>query len=164
MRPYPLVDDLVRSVLRVRMPRAPRVVAPGGTMHVVARCNSRMGAIANFEVRISRRSAMSDKRRARVAYTLMWNRVSTLHPSYLALSPYPKVRQRQYRALQTPSPDPTAYARDSRWSSQRAMGSAPFVARYTPARPPPNRFRASPISGTWSVRCTRYFSSVYRVP
>ena len=41
MRPYPLGDDLVRPVLRVRMPRAPRVVAPGGTMHVVAQRNHR---------------------------------------------------------------------------------------------------------------------------
>jgi hypothetical protein len=31
----------VRPVQRVGMRRAPRVVAPGGTIHVVARCNNR---------------------------------------------------------------------------------------------------------------------------
>ncbi len=38
---YPLADELLTPVLRVRMPRAPRLVAPGGTIHVVARCNNR---------------------------------------------------------------------------------------------------------------------------
>ena len=60
--------------------------------------------------------------------------VTTLYPSYLALSPYPKVRQRQYRALLAPSPEPTADARDPRWSSQRTVGTAACVARYTPPR------------------------------
>jgi REP element-mobilizing transposase RayT len=41
VKPYPLIEDLVRPVLRVGMPRPPRVVAPGGTVHVVARCNNR---------------------------------------------------------------------------------------------------------------------------
>ena len=41
MKPYPLVDDLPRPVRRVAMPRAPRLAAPGGTVHVVARCNNR---------------------------------------------------------------------------------------------------------------------------
>jgi hypothetical protein len=41
MKPYPQGEDLVAPALRVRMPRAPRVVAPGGTIHVVARCNNR---------------------------------------------------------------------------------------------------------------------------
>ena len=41
MKPYPLVDDLLRPVLRVAMPRAGRLYAPGGTVHVVARCNNR---------------------------------------------------------------------------------------------------------------------------
>ncbi len=41
VKPYPLVEDFVGPASRVRMPRAPRVVAPGGTMHVVARCNNR---------------------------------------------------------------------------------------------------------------------------
>ena len=41
MKPYPLIDDLVGPVLRVGMPRAPRVLAPGGTRHVGARCKHR---------------------------------------------------------------------------------------------------------------------------
>ena len=41
VKSYPLADELVRPVLRVGMPRAPRLVAPGGTVHVVARCNNR---------------------------------------------------------------------------------------------------------------------------
>ena len=36
MKPYPLVDEIIRPVLRVGMPRAPRLIAPGGTMHVMA--------------------------------------------------------------------------------------------------------------------------------
>jgi hypothetical protein len=35
-KPYPLVDEIIRPVLRVGMPRGPRLNAPGGTMHVVA--------------------------------------------------------------------------------------------------------------------------------
>jgi len=30
-----------RPVLQIAMPRLPRLYAPGGTMHVVARCNNR---------------------------------------------------------------------------------------------------------------------------
>ena len=30
VKPYPLVDDIIRPVLRVGMPRAPRLNAPGG--------------------------------------------------------------------------------------------------------------------------------------
>jgi putative transposase len=62
------------------------------------------------------------------------NPLVTFHPSYLGLSPYPAVRQRHYRALLTPSPEPTADARDPRWTTQRAVGTAAFVARYTPRR------------------------------
>jgi len=41
MKPYPPIDDLLRPILRVAMPRAGRLCAPGGTVHVVARCNNR---------------------------------------------------------------------------------------------------------------------------
>jgi hypothetical protein len=41
MKRYPLIDAFVRPVLRVGMPRAPRLNAPGGTMHVVARWSGR---------------------------------------------------------------------------------------------------------------------------
>ena len=36
-----MIEDLGRPGLRVGMPRAPRMIAPGGTIHVVARCNNR---------------------------------------------------------------------------------------------------------------------------
>lgn len=58
------------------------------------------------------------------------NPLITLHPSYLALSPYPKVRQRHYRALLAPTDDPRADARDPRWTTARAIGAAAFLARY----------------------------------
>jgi len=41
VKPYPQGEDLVAPAVRVRMPRAPRLVVPGGTIHVVARCNNR---------------------------------------------------------------------------------------------------------------------------
>ncbi len=41
VKPYPLVSDMLEPALRVAMPRAPRLLAPGGTVHVVARCNNR---------------------------------------------------------------------------------------------------------------------------
>ena len=41
MRPYPRVDDLLRPLLGVPMPRAGRLYASRGTVHVVARCNNR---------------------------------------------------------------------------------------------------------------------------
>jgi putative transposase len=62
------------------------------------------------------------------------NRVITFHPSYLALSPYAKVRQRQYRTLLAPSEDPQADGRDPRWTTQRAIGSPAFMAPYVPKR------------------------------
>jgi hypothetical protein len=40
VKPYPLVDEIIRPVLRVGMPRAPRLNAPGGTVHVAARWSS----------------------------------------------------------------------------------------------------------------------------
>jgi hypothetical protein len=41
MKRYPRVKNLLRPVLGVAMPRAGRLYAPGGTVHVVARCNNR---------------------------------------------------------------------------------------------------------------------------
>jgi len=58
------------------------------------------------------------------------NPLITLHPSFLALSPYPKVRQRHYRTLLAPSDNPRADARDPRWTTARAVGTAGFLARY----------------------------------
>jgi len=49
---YPVAADLLGPLRRVHMPRAPRVYAPGGTVHAVARCNNRefyvMGDVATF--------------------------------------------------------------------------------------------------------------------
>jgi putative transposase len=230
VKPYPLVEDLVRPVLRVGMPRAPRVVAPGGTMHVVARGNNREVSFTTaeefdlllahlrelvrpYEVTVYAYTLMSNhvhllmqapthealgrplrwfmtetarafhKARGRRGHfwerryrsclveadpyalaalryldrnpvraglvndptTYQWsscaayalgrpNRVITFHPSYLALSPYAKVRRRQYRTLLAPSDDPQADARDPRWTTQRAMGSPAFVAPYVSRR------------------------------
>jgi len=39
----------VRPVLQIAMPRWPGVYAPGGTMHVVARCNNREFYFAGLE-------------------------------------------------------------------------------------------------------------------
>ena len=52
----------------------------------------------------------------------------------MALSPYAKVCQRQYRALLAPSGDAQADARDARWTTQRAVGSPAFMAPYVPRR------------------------------
>jgi hypothetical protein len=53
----------------------------------------------------------------------------TLHPSYPALSRYPKFRQRHGGALLTPTEDPRADVRDPRWTTERALGTAAFLAR-----------------------------------
>lgn len=230
MKPYPQVDGILGPVQRVQMPRAPRLHAPGSTVHVVARCNN--GAFSfttpeDFQVLLAHlRELVRTYEVTLYAYTLMANHVHlllrapesdalgrplrwfmtetakafhkargrrghfwerryravvveddlyalaalryldrnpvraglvedaaaypwsscatyalgtpnplvTLHPSYLAWSPYPAVRQRHYRALLAPSPDPTLDTRDSRWTTQRAVGTAAFVARYTPRR------------------------------
>jgi putative transposase len=58
------------------------------------------------------------------------NRLIQLHPSYLGLSTYAKVRQRHYRAILAPSPDPHLDGRDSRWTSQRAVGGPEFLRRH----------------------------------
>jgi putative transposase len=55
------------------------------------------------------------------------------HPSYLGLSPYARVRQRHYRAILASSPDPHLDGRDSRWTSQRAVGRPEFLKRHHPS-------------------------------
>jgi hypothetical protein len=52
MKPYLLGDDLRDPALRVAMPRAPRLIAPGSTMHAVAQGNGEMLRILNCGVRI----------------------------------------------------------------------------------------------------------------
>lgn len=49
MKPSLLVDDLLRPVRRVAMPRAPRLAAPGGTVPVVARGKNRECCVTNGE-------------------------------------------------------------------------------------------------------------------
>jgi putative transposase len=215
---------------RVRMPRAPRLHAPGGTVHVVARCNNRefcLTAAPDFEVLLAHLREMTLTYEVTLyAYTLMANhvhlllqtpardplgrplrwfmtetakafhrvrgrrghfwerryhaclveddvyvlralryldrnavragivaeptayrwsscaayalgtpyRLVTFHPSYLALSPYAKVRQRLYRDLLAPGDDPAADGRDPRWTTDRAVGRAAFVAPYVRPR------------------------------
>jgi len=235
--PYPVVADLLGPLRQVHMPRAPRVYAPGGTVHVVARCNNRefyFTAPEDSEVLLAHLREMRRTYEITLyAYTLMSNHVHLLlqapkldalgrplrwfmteiakafhrargrrghfwerrysaclvedeayvlaalryldrnavraglvdepaaypwsscaayavgapnpliafHPSYLALSPYSKVRQRHYRTLLAPSNEPIADGRDPRWTTQRAVGSPAFMARYAPRR------RGRPKSG-----------------
>jgi len=228
MKAYPLAADILWPLHRVAMPRAPRIVAPGGTVHVVARCNNRafrFTAPEDFAVLLDHLHAMRRAYDVGVyAYTLMSNHVHlllpaptqdalgrplrwlltqtakafhkrrgdqghfwehryraclveddlyalaalryldrnpvraglvadpaaytwsscaayaagtpnpliTVHPTYLALSPYAAVRQRHYRALLAPSDDPRGDARDPRWTTQRAVGSTGFLAAHLP--------------------------------
>jgi len=61
------------------------------------------------------------------------NRLVQFHPSYLGLSAYAKIRQRHYRAILAVSPDPHLDDRDSRWTSQRAVGRPEFLKRHHPS-------------------------------
>jgi putative transposase len=230
MSRYRLAQDLRPPLHRVAMPRAPRLVAPGGTVHVVSRCNNGEFCFrtpSDFEVLVAHLGEMHRTYQVVLyGYTLMSNHVHlllqapptdalarplrwfltqtakafhklrgrhghfwerryraclieddpyaltalryldrnavrarlvedpaaypwsscaayacgtpnpliTLHPTYLALSPYPAVRQRQYRTLLAPSADPAADARDPRWTKQSAVGSDAFVAAYRSRR------------------------------
>jgi putative transposase len=215
MERYPLVDELLRPILRVAMPRAARLSAPGGTGHVVARCNHREFCFTtpeDFELLLAHVREL--RRTSEVpldAYTLManhshlrlqaptldalgrplrwfmpqtakavhrirkrrghfWERryraglvadpapypwsscaasalgtptpLITFPPSSLALSPSPQGRHRQFRTLLGPSADPRADARDPRWTTRRAVGSAAFLAR---SLPPRGRRRILPV-------------------
>ncbi len=240
MRSYPIADAVLAPVLRVAMPRPLRLRAPGGTVHVVARCNNREfyittpedfarlltaleGMVRTYEVTLYAYTLMSNhvhlllqapladplgrplrwfmtesakafhrirKRRGHFwerrywaclveedAYALAalryldrnpvragvvddpasyaWSSCAayargrddpliTLHPSYLALSPYPKVRQRHYTDLLAPSSDPRVDTRQPCWTTQRAIGSAAFVAQYAARRGRPRSTRAAP--------------------
>lgn len=256
MKPYPLVDDLLKPVRRVAMPRAPRLVAPGGTVHAVARCNNRefcFTTVEDFSVLLAHLREMRRTYEVTLyAYTLMsnhvhlllqapkaealgrplrwwrtetakafhrargrrghfwerryraclveddtyalaalryvdrnpvraglvedpatypWssctayalgtpNRVISVHPSYLALSPYPKARQRHYRTLLAPSTDPRVEAPDPRWTTQRALGSPAFVARYVRRRGAAKNWNHAPAESVGSrVNGVRYLFS-----
>ncbi len=221
-------DGAERPDLQIAMPRLPRLYAPGGTMHVVARCNNRefcFTAPEDFEVLLDHLGEMSRAYEIRLfGYSLMSNHIHLLlqapgadvlgrplrwfmtqtaktfhrlrrrtghfwerrfraclveddlyalaalrymdrnpvragivedpaayawsscasyalgaensriqyHPSYLGLSPYAKVRQKHYRAILAPSSEPHLDDRDSRWTSQRAIGSPGFLRRHHP--------------------------------
>ena len=77
MERYPVVDDLLRPILWVAMPRAARLDAPGGTVHVVARCKNREFCFTtpeDFELLLAHLREM--RRTSEVpldAYTLMAN-------------------------------------------------------------------------------------------
>ena len=81
-KPYPLIEDLVHPALRVGMPRAPRVIAPGGTMHVGARCNHRefyFPTAEGFDGLVAHlRELVRTYEVAVHAYTLMSNHVHLL--------------------------------------------------------------------------------------
>ena len=84
-RPYRKVqDEPVGSdgVLRVGMPRAPRLQAPGGTIHVVARCNNGrflLEEAADFQSVLRCLSLMSASYQVTLyAYTLMSNHIHLL--------------------------------------------------------------------------------------
>jgi hypothetical protein len=66
-------------VLQIAMPRAPRIYAPGGTVHVVARCNNRefyFTAAEDFEVLLDHLRQMVRAYEMKLfAYTLMSNRM-----------------------------------------------------------------------------------------
>ncbi|MDI6754195.1 MAG: hypothetical protein QME78_07350 [Thermodesulfobacteriota bacterium] len=70
-------DGLVRPVLQIAMPRPLRIYAPGGTMHVVARCNNRefyFAAPEDFEILLDHLGEMGSAYGVRLfAYTLMSN-------------------------------------------------------------------------------------------
>jgi putative transposase len=82
VKPYPLAEDRLEPVLRVAVPQAPRLVAPGGTVHVVARCNNRefyFGTPEDFEVLVAHLQEMVRTYEVTLyAYTLMSNHAHLL--------------------------------------------------------------------------------------
>jgi REP-associated tyrosine transposase len=82
VKPYPLAEDLLQPVLRVAMPRAPRLVVPGSTVHVVARCNNRefyFTSAEDFELLLAHLRELVRTFEVKVcAYTLMSNHVHLL--------------------------------------------------------------------------------------
>jgi putative transposase len=219
-------DGRDHPVFQIAMPRSPRIYAPGGTMHVVARCNNREFYFASqedFQILLDHLGEMTSTYGVEMfGYTLMsnhihlllqspdvdilgrpmrwfmtqtaktfhrlrtrcghfwerrfqaclveddlyglavlryidrnpvragiveepvnyaWsscasyavgaiNRLIQFHRSYLGLSSYAKVRQRHYREILCAGSNPLLDARDSRWTSQRAIGSLDFLKRH----------------------------------
>lgn len=77
MKPYPSVDEIIRPALRVGMPRVPGLLTPGGTVHVVARCNNRelsFTTAEDFELLLAHLREMVRTYGVKLyAYTLMSN-------------------------------------------------------------------------------------------
>lgn len=82
MKPYPLVNELREPALRVAMSRAPRLIASGSTMHVVARCNNREFCFTtadDFEILLAHlRELVRTYEVTLYAYTLLANHVHLL--------------------------------------------------------------------------------------
>ena len=80
-------DDKVRPVFQIAMPRLPRIYAPGGTMHVVARSNNREFYFAgpeDFEILLDHLGEMNSAHRVRLfAYTPMSNPIFTCSSNFL---------------------------------------------------------------------------------
>ena len=58
-------EGAVGSVLQIAMPRPPRLYAPEGTMHVVARCNNRefyFTTPEDFEILLEHLGEMSSRK------------------------------------------------------------------------------------------------------
>ncbi len=79
---YTETDNLLRTVLQIAMPRAPRVYAPGSTVHVVARCNNRefyFRTNEDFKILLDHLYEMSRDYKVPIfAYTLMSNHIHLL--------------------------------------------------------------------------------------
>jgi putative transposase len=70
-------DGSGQPVLQIAMPRSPRIYAPRGTMHVVARCNDRkfyFGTQEDFQILLDHLGEMSSSYAVKLfGYTLMSN-------------------------------------------------------------------------------------------
>ncbi len=79
---YTGTDNLLRNFLQIAMPRAPRIYAPGITVHVVARCNNRefyFRTNEDFKILLDHLYEMSrDYKVSIFAYTLMSNHIHLL--------------------------------------------------------------------------------------
>jgi putative transposase len=79
---YAQTENLLRPVLEIAMPRAPRIYAPGFTVHVVARCNNRefcFRTAEDFEVLLDHLHEMGRIYEVTIfAYTLMSNHIHLL--------------------------------------------------------------------------------------
>lgn len=79
---YGQTDEILRPVLQIAIPRAPRIYAPGATVHVVARCKNRKFYFArqeDFEILLDHLGKMGSSYEVKLfAYTLMSNHIHLL--------------------------------------------------------------------------------------